>query len=1314
MAAGLIGKIDPYDETIEPWDSYIERLDQYFIANEIGNDKKVPSLLCLIGGKLYSLLRDLTFPDKPATKQFDELTKLLSDHLSPKPLKAAERFRFDKRDQKEGESIQDYVAQLRKLSLYCDFKGELKDKLKDRLVCGIKNHHVQKRLLSEKELTYEKAIEISVAMETAARDATELQAKHKTQDVHKLQARPKTNFSTGARYGQSNTRCYRCDNTGHLPTNCRYKDITCHSCGKKGHIKRACRSKKKQYQKPRFGNRKSVHALEQDDSDSGDNCIASLEVNNIKSVKDVIWVTPKIEGVKLNMELDTGSAVSVISRSDFEKTFRKIQLKETDVALRTYSGEEIKPLGYADVKVEYEDEIHNLPLYVVPKGGRALFGRDWLRTIKLNWKEIKDVNIVDKNNSIQKVKELSEKYKDVFKEGLGKVKGITAKLTLKENSHPRYLKARTVPFSLRETVEKELDRLESEGTLTKVSHSDYATPIVPVLKKNGSVRICGDFKVTINPMLHVDQYPLPRIDDIFAKLNGGIHFSKIDLTQAYLQLPVDESCREMLTINTHRGLYRYNRLAFGIASAPAIWQRTIDQVLEGIPGIQCILDDMVITGSTDQEHLENLEAVLKRLDQYGLRANLGKCDFFKDSITFCGHIIDKHGLHKSPDKIEAIVNAPAPENVTQLKSILGLINYYGKFLPDLATVLNPLHNLLKKETRWNWDKDCQQAFDKVKELVTSDLILTHYSTDKPITLAVDASPYGLGAVFSHRMSDGSDKPIAFASRSLSPAEKNYSQIDKEALGIIWGIKKFHSYLYGRKFTLITDHQPLIYIFNPKKGIPVTASARLQRYSLFLTAYDYGIEFRGTAKHGNADSLSRLPLKLVEEDPSINLVDAFHVAQIDVLPVSSKLVEQQTRKDKTLGLVCSFVQSGWTTAYKEGELSPFYTRRNELTVHQGCLMWGVRVIIPNKLRSQMLSQIHEGHLGVVKMKALARGFVWWPGIDQEIENLTKTCAGCQENQNAPKLAPLNAWEWPSQPWDRVHIDFAGPFLGSMFLIMVDAHSKWPEVIKMNKTTSERTIEVLRSVFSRNGLPSRIVSDNGPQFTSREFEDFMHSNGIKHIKTAPYHPSSNGLAERFVQTFKQAMKSSSKDSGTVNKRLSQFLMAYRNSPHSTTNESPAKLMMGRDLRTRMHLLRPNVGNTVKTRQEEMCERRNTRARDFENGQSVVVRDYRGKDKWVPGTIAEKTGPVSYRIQIDPTTQWRRHADQIVQSNLEPNLTFQEVSIETSTTDNHVTPCSENVTPNEKERDKSSVAVQHAPSKRYPSRDRKEKKSQDFVYY
>ncbi|CAB4018206.1 Hypothetical predicted protein [Paramuricea clavata] len=462
-----------------------------------------------------------------------------------------------------------------------------------------------------------------------------------------------------------------------------------------------------------------------------------------------------------------------------------------------------------------------LDIQVIESPGPALFGRDWLSVIKLDWGEIKalKVNQATDNETQGKVNNLLKKYKSVFDDDLGTLKGHQGDLKLKENCRPRYCKARQVPYALRPKVEAELTRLEKEGILNKVEHSEWATPIVPVVKRNGSVRICGDFKVSVNPVLIAEQYPLPRIEDIFANLAGAQQFGK----------------------------------------------RAMDQLLQGIPGTQCILDDMIITGKSNEEHLERLEEVLKRLQEAGLRANKEKCEFFKEKVVFCGHEIDANGLHKTQEMIEAVVNAPRPENVSQVRSFLGLVNYYNRFLPNAASVLHPLHVLLQKSHKWKWTEQCEKAFKNAKHLITSDLVLTHYDTTLPVKIACDASPTGIGAVLSHVMADGSERPVAFASRSLTKTERKYSQIDKEALSIVWGVKKFHIYLYGRRITLVTDHKPLTSIFHPEKGIPIMTATRLQRYALFLAGFEYDIEYKNTKEHCNADGLSRLPLPTTAND-----------------------------------------------------------------------------------------------------------------------------------------------------------------------------------------------------------------------------------------------------------------------------------------------------------------------------------------------------------------------------------------------------------------------------------------------------------------
>ena len=346
------------------------------------------------------------------------------------------------------------------------------------------------------------------------------------------------------------------------------------------------------------------------------------------------------------------------------------------------------------------------------------------------------------------------------------------------------------------------------------------------------MRLCGDYKVTVNPVMCVDQYPLPKIEDIFATLAGGKKFSKLDLTQAYHHMELDEATQNLLVINTHKGLFKYKRLPYGIASTTALWQRAIEQVLQNIPSTQVIIDDIIVTGRNDTEHLHNLKLVMDRLLSYGLHVNLDKCEFFQEKVSYVGHEIDSEGLHKSPEKIKAVKEAKRPENVSELRSFLGLVNYYHRFIDNLSSVAGPLHELLNKDTKWNWNSKREKSFQSIKDLICSDKVLCHYDAQLPLKLATDASPYGIGCVLSHVFPNGSERPIAFASRTLNQAEKAYSQIDKEALALYWGVRKFNTYLYGHKFTLVTDHKPLLSIFSPKKSLPVMTAARLQRLLYF--------------------------------------------------------------------------------------------------------------------------------------------------------------------------------------------------------------------------------------------------------------------------------------------------------------------------------------------------------------------------------------------------------------------------------------------------------------------------------------------------
>ena len=508
------------------------------------------------------------------------------------------------------------------------------------------------------------------------------------------------------------------------------------------------------------------------------------------------------------------------------------------------------------------------------------------------------------------------------------------------------------------------------------------------------------------------------------------------------------------------------------------------------------------------------------------------------------------------------------------------------------------------------------------------------------------------------MPDGTERPISFASRTLTKAERNYSQIEKEALAIIYAVKKFHQYLYCRHFTILTDHKPLLGLLSEEKAIPSMAAARIQRWAIIMSTYNYTLKYRSGSENLNADFFSRYPSKDDTNESSI-VTNNVLMTELSHSPVTSKEVSSFSKRDPIVSSVIEYVQTGWPNKPPEG-LIPYYTRRDELSVVDSCLLWGNRVVIPFQLRLKVLEELHDNHPGIIRMKSLARSYVWWPTMDKSIEDTVKSCKSCQIHQAMPAKAPIHSWEHPNSPWVRIHLDFARPFMGKMFLILFDSYSKWIDVFPMPDIKSKSTINCLRISFSNHGLPHLIVTDNGASFVSEEFQNFCKHNGIKHITIAPYHPSSNGPAERAVQTFKTAMKkiTEGKTSCTdLNTSICRFLLSYRSTPHSTTNLSPAELLFNRKIKTRISLTKPHL-NKISLDQERqiLVSQYSKKLRMFYNGELVWVRNYNHKgDKWIEGTIVQQISPVLYIVQLTSSgVLAKKHVDQLRhQPNLETNV-------------------------------------------------------------
>ena len=446
---------------------------------------------------------------------------------------------------------------------------------------------------------------------------------------------------------------------------------------------------------------------------------------------------------------------------------------------------------------------------------------------------------------------------------------------------------------------------------------------------------------------------------------------------------------------------------------------------------------------------------------------------------------------------------------------------------------------------------------------------------------------------------------------------------------------------------MTDHKPLLGLLGENKGIPMMAAARIQRWALTLEAYDYTLAYKEGSKHANADALSRLPLP---DSPAVTppAGDVILLLEhMDSTPVDVAQICTWTRQDPVLSRVHQWTLQGWPGWLKDPEFQPYFRRKHELSVEEGCVLWGSRVIIPPQGRHRMMKELHEAHPGASRMKALARSYVWWPCMDADLEEAVRKCHACQVNQATPAAAPLHPWEWPSQPWMRVHIDFCGPVMGKMFLIAIDAHSMWIEAHSMTSITSAATMEKLRSMFAEHGIPAVLVSDNGPSLVSTEFKLFLKKKGIKHITSAPYHPASNGLAERAVRVFKEGIKKMGE--GSVETKVSRFLLKYRTTSQTTTGETPAELLMNRRLRTHLDLVRPSLAERVRQNQGKQKQQHDLHARDRDReltqAAAVYVRGYQASgEKWIPGILMEKTGPVSWKVRTLDGQIVRRHHDQI----------------------------------------------------------------------
>lgn len=830
--------IEKYDETVETYDDYIGRLESLFRTQSVPDQAKADTFIAMLSPKHHALLKSLLYPAELSTKTYTELKDELKKHLNPTPLVIPSRHTFLNRKQLEGESISQYLSELRKLAAKCKYPTTMLDvMLRDVFVSGLRSRVMLDRLFEEDDVALDKVLQIAQAIEKASEGTSEIL--HPVSTVHKLNKQQQNKTSTAS---TNTTRmiCYKCGvKNSHKANACKATNLFCTFCRTNNHVESACMKKRKQAM-VKFLQSVPVSEEEGDDGDvSFDSQVdymtnefadsespfhrihRMIDVEADQLLRDLfdpdfdpiykltsdasnsyppLMVPVIINGHQMRLELDTGSRNTILNSATLAKIAPTAQIQPTNTILKTFNGATIRPKGTVHLTVNHNHVEKELEAMVVEENYPLVLGRAWMTALDV---KLQNLHLNRSGDAGQKIKSLLDKYAKVFENEVGLIKNYECDIKLKDNASPVFRKPRPVPLSLRTGIERELDRLVDSGVLKPVSTSEWATPIVPVVKPTGEIRICADYSSTLNQHIQVTQHPFPGYEDVFSTLSAGSKFSTLDVRSAFLHMAVTSDTAKLLTITTHRGLFEPQRLMYGVSTAPAEWQKYVDTLFKA-HNCYVVHDDIIITGKTDEEHLNNLQSVLDTCLMNGIHLNRQKCKFFETTVNFLGYRVDAQGIHKTTSKVNAILNTPQPKTVKDVKSFLGLVTFYSKFVPHLSTLAQPLHTLTSKNVEFQWTERCEDSFTKIKEEIASDRVLVHYDPSLPVTLATDASPWGIGAVLSHVINK-QEYPIAFASRMLSKSEQSYSMIDKEALAIKWAMFKFFHYLYGRHFVLITDH-----------------------------------------------------------------------------------------------------------------------------------------------------------------------------------------------------------------------------------------------------------------------------------------------------------------------------------------------------------------------------------------------------------------------------------------------------------------------------------------------------------------------------
>ena len=1291
----------------ENWKRFKQSIQIYFTATGIitkGDDVKIAAFLHVAGEDAINVFNGFKWDeagDQEGDKEkYDKVVAKFGKYCEPEAKNLIYfHYLFFTRAQEPHESFDKFLTEITKLSKDCQFDTLTDTLITSKIVCGIRGDRLKRKLLGTSDLNLARAIDMCRAYETTSKQMEALnQDKTESKTVNVLKSGGATQvcgkcgrhhaLNKCPAYGQ---QCHSCYGYNHFAVVCKksQEGTTNSSSTVRGSSHRG-RSHRGRMRGRGHGRGQRVHILressdeeyyEDEETDEQPLFVAVVtdSTTKDKNSQQSKWhVNLKCNNKCFKCKIDTGAECNVMSRRDFE--YLKLDEKDmvkTKSRLTSYSGHKINSVAKITIACEYKNIMHPITFHVVDGDSPTLLGVD---TSENELKLVTRVNSVSTEGHDEYVRcnanvpvesrhgsliesEMLKQYQDVFT-GLGCMKGKVA-IRLKDDVKPVIHPPRTVPIALKEKLRVELNRMEELGVIAKqVEPTEWVNSLVTVVKPNQDLRVCIDPK-DLNEAICREHYPMNTIEKVSSNLSGAKLFTVFDARSGYWQLELDEESSHYCTMNTPFGRYRFLRAPFGLNNIPEIFQAKMSSLFENVEGVEVVMDDILIWGKTEAEHDQRVHKVLNILREANVKLNKEKLKFKKTEIAYLGHKVTADGLGIDPGKVRAVLEMQKPSDIPSLQRFLGMLTYVQRFIPDLAEKNAPLRELLLKDVAWEWSARHEACYQELIQLLCNAPVLAFYNPCKPLILSVDASSKGLGAAL---IQEG--KPVAYASRALTKCEQNYAQIEKELLAIAYGCKRFHNYVSFREVVVETDHKPLEAIFcKPLHKTPL----RLQRMLMGLQRYKLNVMYKKGSELIIADALSRAYLPETEANlgPCETPLEVYLIKeQAPLSPAKFEEFKAATSQDEVLSEVVELTVKGWPNSKENCPLKcrEYWSVHDELCVADGVLFRGSRVVIPSRLRKDMLNRIHETHAGIIKCKRRARVSVYWPGMSKQIEDIISQCTECLENSRQQEREPMLSQDIPNGPWVKVASDVF-EFQGVQYLVVVDYYSKFPEVYCLNQDLRARAvINAHMSIFARHGIPRELVSDNARYYDCAEFRRFAEEWEFKHTTSSPRYPRSNGQAERTVQTVKNMIKKS--------KNPCMALLVYRTTPLEGIGYSPSELLMGRRLNTRLpthvELLYPKTPDHTLAQSglsDSQCKQkryydRGTKELDvLPVGEGVrILKD----GKWLKGIVQSKCeNPRSYQVRTEEGSVLRRNRQVIrnapdvrdIEVNI-PNMDFDNV--------------------------------------------------------